>query len=123
VNEFARKWRVIVMDLAGHGRSDHPRRAYTPTYLADGIDAVLTDAHVARAFVVAHSAAMLVARHFIEADPQKVKAIVNIDSRSLFYGEPDDTGQPERVARSQAIQGPDAGVAWQQRIECVFRGM
>jgi pimeloyl-ACP methyl ester carboxylesterase len=120
VSEFAKKWRVIVLDLPGHGKSDHPRLTYTPTYLARGIDAVLTHAGVMRVFIVAHSVGVLVARHYVDAHPENVAALVNVDSRSLFYGEPDDAGQPERLARSRAIQGPEAAVVWRQRIERFF---
>jgi pimeloyl-ACP methyl ester carboxylesterase len=109
-----------VLDLPCHGRSDHPHVEYTPSYLARGIDAVVSDAGVEHAFLVAHSVGMLVSRHFVEEHQDKVIALVNIDSRSLFYGEQDDAGQPERVARAHAIEGSNGAVAWHQRIERFF---
>lgn len=46
---FAQRWRVIVLDLPGHGESEPATVTYTPDYLAHGLDAVLRDAGVSRA--------------------------------------------------------------------------
>ena len=94
VSAFVPTGRVIVMDLPGHGDSDKPKVEYTQEYLARGVDAVLRDAGVYKAYIIAHSMGMSVARYFLQAHPEKVIALVNVDSRSLFYGESTDTVSP-----------------------------
>lgn len=90
---FRRSGHVIALDLPGHGESDMPAVSYTQEYLARGVAAVLNDAGVRRAYVVAHSMGMSVARYFLDKHPETVAALVNVDSRSLFYGEDVDTGE------------------------------
>lgn len=112
--------RVIAMDLPGHGDSDKPKVEYTQEYLARGVDAVLRDAGVYKAYVIAHSMGMSVARYFLQAHPEKVIALVNVDSRSLFYGESTDTGKAQRAQFVQALRGPQAEQARQERLERYF---
>jgi pimeloyl-ACP methyl ester carboxylesterase len=111
--------RVIVLDLPGHGDSDKPRVAYTQEYLARGVDAVLRDAGINKAYVIG-SMGMTVARYFLQAHPEKVIALVNVDSHSLFYGESTDTDKAQRAQFAQALSGPQAAQAWQERLERYF---
>jgi pimeloyl-ACP methyl ester carboxylesterase len=120
VSAFVPTGRVIVLDLPGHGDSDKPRVAYTQEYLARGVDAVLRDAGVYKAYVIGHSMGMTVARYFLQAHPEKVIALVNVDSRSLFYGESTDTSKAQRAQFAQALRGPQAAQTWQERIERYF---
>jgi pimeloyl-ACP methyl ester carboxylesterase len=55
IPEFAKRNRVIALDLPGHGESDKPQIAYSMDLFANAIDAVLRDAKVERAVVVGHS--------------------------------------------------------------------
>ena len=117
VSAFVPTGRVIVMDLPGHGDSDKPKVEYTQEYFARGVDAVLRDAGVYKAYIICHSMGMSVARYFLQAHPEKVIALVNVDSRSLFYGESTDTGKAQRAQFAQALRGPQAEQARQERIE------
>src|SRR5215217_5851515 len=44
IPEFAKRNRVIALDLPGHGQSDKPEIAYTMDLFAKAIDAVMRDA-------------------------------------------------------------------------------
>ena len=76
---FARRMRVIAIDLPGHGQSDKPRIAYTQDLFARAVDAVLRDAGVRRAVLVGHSMGTPVVRQFYRHCPQKVLALVIVD--------------------------------------------
>src|SRR3954471_24631647 len=49
------QYRVIAMDLPGHGGSDDPKVEYTPQFFARGVDVVLRDAKVSSALLIGHN--------------------------------------------------------------------
>jgi pimeloyl-ACP methyl ester carboxylesterase len=82
IPDFAKRNRVIAIDLPGHGQSDKPQVAYTMDYFARATDAVMRDAKVKRAVLVGHSMGTPVARQFYRKYPEKTLAIV-VDDGSL----------------------------------------
>src|ERR1051325_1346739 len=86
IPEFAKRNRVIALDLPGHGESDKPQIAYSMDLFANAIDAVLRDAKVDRAVVVGHSMGTPVARQFYRKYPQKTLAIVIVDGGLRPFG-------------------------------------
>ena len=52
---LAEEFRVLSLDLPGHGKSDKPETDYTQDYLAEAITAVLDDAGVDRVVIAGHS--------------------------------------------------------------------
>jgi pimeloyl-ACP methyl ester carboxylesterase len=79
VTEFAKRNRVIAIDLPGHGLSDKPQIAYSMDLFARAIDAVLRDAHVDHAVLVGHSMGTPVVRQFYRKYPERTRAIVIVD--------------------------------------------
>jgi pimeloyl-ACP methyl ester carboxylesterase len=73
------KYRVIVVDLLGHGQSDKPTTEYTMELFAKGVDAVLKKAKVKKAIFVGHSMGMPIARQYYRLYPGKTLGIVNVD--------------------------------------------
>ncbi|MEO8348934.1 MAG: alpha/beta fold hydrolase, partial [Acidobacteriota bacterium] len=55
VPELAKHFRVISIDLPGHGASDKPETAYTMSFFAGAVEAVMLDLGVDRAVLVGHS--------------------------------------------------------------------
>jgi len=86
IPEFAKRNRVIALDLPGHGESDKPQIAYSMDLFANAIDAVLRDAKVERAVVVGHSMGTPVARQFYRKYPQKTLGIVIVDGGLRPFG-------------------------------------
>lgn len=101
VSEFAGRYRVIAIDLPGHGKSDKPDGAkskeesgkggsdklYSMDHFARAIDAVLRDAKVKRAVLVGHSMGTPVARQFYRKFPDKTLAIVIVDGSLRPFGD------------------------------------
>ena len=85
--DFAKRGRVIAIDLPGHGRSDKPEVTYSMDLFARGVDAVLRDAGVQRAVLVGHSMGTPVARQFYRKYPQKTLAIVIVDGPLRAFGD------------------------------------
>jgi len=87
VPDFAKRNRVIALDLPGHGQSDKPEISYTMDLFARAIDAVMRDAKVERAVLVGHSMGTPVARQFYRKYPKKTLAIVIVDGGLRPFGD------------------------------------
>jgi pimeloyl-ACP methyl ester carboxylesterase len=85
--EFAKRNRVIAIDLPGHGQSDKPQVAYSMDYFARAVEAVLQDAKVKRAVLVGHSMGTPVARQFYRKYPEQTLAIVIVDGALKAFGD------------------------------------
>ena len=79
IPDFAKRSRVIAIDLPGHGLSDKPQTTYSMDLFARAVDAVMRDAKVKRAVLVGHSMGTPVARQFYRKYPDKTLAIVIVD--------------------------------------------
>ena len=76
---FTDKYRIIALDLPGHGQSDKPEVAYSMDRFARAVEAVMNDAKVKRAVLVGHSMGTPVARQFYRKYPAKTLGIVVVD--------------------------------------------
>jgi pimeloyl-ACP methyl ester carboxylesterase len=79
VATLAKRNRVIVVELPGHGQSDKPQTTYSMEYFARAVDAVMRDAKVKRAVLVGHSMGTPVARQFYRKYPNKTLAVLIVD--------------------------------------------
>lgn len=100
IEDFARRNRVIAIDLPGHGKSDKPQftnepvpkdqpsrpRIYNMDLFAQAVEAVMRDAKVKRAVLVGHSMGTPVARQFYRKYPEKTIAIVIADGSLRPFG-------------------------------------
>src|SRR4030095_2285551 len=73
--EFAKRNRVIALDLPGHGKSDKPQVTYSMDLFARAVAAVMSDAKVKRAVLVGHSMGTPIARQFYRKYPDKTLAL------------------------------------------------
>ncbi len=80
------QYRVIVLDLPGHGLSDKPHTDYSMEYFARSIDAVLKDAKVKHAVLVGHSMGTPVIRQFYRLFPKETLGLVIVDGALRPYG-------------------------------------
>lgn len=79
-------YRVIAIDLPGHGQSDKPKTNYSMEYFARAIDAVMQDAKVKKAVLVGHSMGTPVIRQFYRLYPQETLGLVAVDGALIPFG-------------------------------------
>ncbi|MEO6334605.1 MAG: alpha/beta hydrolase [Pyrinomonadaceae bacterium] len=72
-------YRILAIDLPGHGQSDKPKVDYSMAYFARSVDAVMRQAGVKSAVLVGHSMGTPVAREFYRLHPQQTLGIVVVD--------------------------------------------
>jgi pimeloyl-ACP methyl ester carboxylesterase len=97
IADLARRARVIVVELPGHGQSDKPEQArgnnapggalYSMDHFARAVEAVMLDAKVKRAVLVGHSMGTPVARQFYRKYPAQTLAIVIVDGSLRPFGD------------------------------------
>ncbi len=78
VNAFP-EYRVIAIDLPGHGQSDKPKVEYSMEYFAKSIEAVMNKANIKNAVLVGHSMGTPVIRQFYRLYPKKTLGLVIVD--------------------------------------------
>ncbi|MER3555687.1 MAG: alpha/beta hydrolase [Meiothermus sp.] len=71
--------RTVAPDLPGFGRSDHPRRAYTPDFFAETVGALLTALEIPKAVLVGSSMGAAVALRFAVHNPKLLSGLVLVD--------------------------------------------
>lgn len=131
VPDFAKRNRVIALDLPGHGQSEKPQIAYSMDLFARAIDAVMQDAKVERAVLVGHSMGTPVARQFYRKYPQKTLAIVIVDGGLRPFGDKQTRekflamfrGPNYKESATQmfaAMAGPQLPAEAQERVKTSF---
>lgn len=81
---LAQKYRVIVPDQIGFGKSDKPLLNYRITTYVDFLDAFLKELKVERAAFVGNSMGGWVAAAYALAHPEKVERLVLVDAAGLM---------------------------------------
>ena len=76
---FARRHRVVSVDLRGHGESDKPEGPYSIATFADDIAYLMERLGLGRAVVVGHSMGGITVLQLAAAHPDRVAAIVMVD--------------------------------------------
>ena len=79
-------YRVIAIDLPGHGQSDKPHVEYTMEYFARSIEAVMRDAGVKQAVLAGHSMGTPVIRQFYRLFPTETLGLVIVDGALKPFG-------------------------------------
>lgn len=78
---LARRFRLTVYDLRGHGLSEMSPSGYTRSEMAHDLESLLDHLQVERADLVGHSYGGAVALHFAVARPDRVRSLTLIDTR------------------------------------------
>ena len=77
---LSKKFRLIVVDIRGHGRSDKPECCYARIDFAYDIKLLLDALHIEKADVVGHSLGSMITQVLAEEWPQRVRKVVLISS-------------------------------------------
>lgn len=112
---FQRRYRTVVVELLGHGRSPAPEQEdeYLPERYAERFSAIRAELGVERWFVAAQSLGAALAMHYSFSRPGEVIAQVVTNSHSAF-GDPIRVRDPEAAhtrAEQLAAGGIDAVMA------------
>ena len=115
VPALSQKYRVIRLDLPGHGKSDPPKDGkFSMALFARAVEAVRADAKVDRAVLVGHSMGTPVIREYAHLYPQHVAAMVPVDGLLLIGGS--GRGAPNPAA----MTGPEGMKARETMIRGMF---
>lgn len=78
---FKKKYTVVTLDLAGHGRSGHHNRTvYSPQSFAEDVAAVISEIGADRVVLIGHSMSGAVIIETYKLVPGKVAALIGIDT-------------------------------------------
>jgi pimeloyl-ACP methyl ester carboxylesterase len=77
---LAKRYRVTLYDLRGHGRSEMPATGYSPAVLAQDLAGLLDHLQIEKAHFVAHSFGGVVTLNFACEQPHRVRSLVLADS-------------------------------------------
>jgi pimeloyl-ACP methyl ester carboxylesterase len=116
VTAFDGKARMLLVDLPGHGKSDHPAVDYTMDRFASAVDAVMRDAGVEKALLVGHSMGTPVARQFWRKFPARTIGIAAVDGALKSYFK--DQAQIDGFLTH--FSGPDFGKTLAGFLESTF---
>jgi len=109
------KYRVITLDLPGHGKSDPPKDGkFSMDLFARAVEAVRVEAKVNRAVLVGHSMGTPVIRQYARMYPQRVAGMVPVDGLILLAA---STGRG--APNPQTMTGPNG----MRARETMIRGM
>lgn len=117
------RFRLIILDLRGHGASDKPPCCYTRFDFAYDVKLLLDALHIQQADVVGHSLGSLVAQTFAELWPDATRGLILISSTGTSFAT-NDPAHPEPdwlagVTRLRDPIDPDSAFMrewWQQSL-------
>jgi len=82
---FARRHRVVSVDLRGHGESDKPQGPYPIAAYADDLAYVIEQLGLGKAVAVGHSMGGITVLQLAAAHPERVAAIVMVDPAPFVF--------------------------------------
>jgi len=95
---FSEKYRVVTIDLLGHGESDCLGYVHKMEDNADAVNAVLEDLKIEKAIIVGHSMGGYVGLAFAELYPDKIRKLVLLNSTSK------EDSEERKLNRTRAIK-------------------
>ena len=111
---LSQKYRVITLDLPGHGQSDPPKDGkFSMTVFARAVEAVRAEAKVDKVVLVGHSMGTPVIREYARLYPKHVVGLVPVDGLLVIWREPRsgraESGGDDRTRRPEGSRSDDPG--------------
>src|SRR5688572_17783874 len=114
------KYRVLTIDLPGHGKSGKiDAGRFTMDLFARAVEAVRAAAGAERLVLVGHSMGTPVIRQYARLYPQRVAALVVVDGVVVLGAPPPPGAQPAQAPVADRMRGPDGP----NNREAMIRGM
>ena len=109
VPAFAKKYRVITLDLPGHGKSASPKDGkFSMDLFARAVEAVRAEAKAERLVLIGHSMGAPVIRQYARLYPQRVAGIVAVDGPLDLRGfPPPEFKQPPPMVGAEGLKARD----------------
>ena len=105
---FEKNYRVITLDLPGHGKSGSPTNGpLTMELFAKSIEAVRQEAKAGKIVLVGHSMGTPVIREYARLYPATVAALVPVDGVLHLSGSP-NAPNPDRMKGSDGLKNREA---------------
>ncbi len=98
VKELSTRYRVICVDLLGHGKTECHGYVHSMEDMAGAVNAVLKELHVRRYIMIGHSMGGYVALAYAELFPD------NLIGLGLFYSTPKEDSAEKKNLRQRAIE-------------------
>lgn len=83
VEHFRHNYRVVTVDLRGHGESDKPDQDYTMATFVDDLAWLCKQLEIKKPVVIGHSLGGIVATHLAAQHPELPSAVIAVDSPIL----------------------------------------
>jgi pimeloyl-ACP methyl ester carboxylesterase len=122
VPELSKEYRVITLDLPGHGQSGAPKDGKLSMELfARAVEAVRKDSKAERVVVVGHSMGTPVVIEYARLFPKHTAALVFVDGLvNLTVAPGSGTGSSPRVPNPSQMTGPEGVKARETMIRGMF---
>ncbi len=105
---FEKNYRVITLDLPGHGKSGSPKSgALTMEMFAKAVEAARVEAKAGKIVLVGHSMGTPVIRQYARMYPANVAALVPVDGVLHLSGSP-NAPNPERMKGPEGLKNREA---------------
>jgi pimeloyl-ACP methyl ester carboxylesterase len=102
-DELSRYYRVVTIDLPGHGKSDTVCEIHTMEIMADAVEIVLKRLDIGRAVIIGHSMGGYVTLAFAEIFPEKTVGF------GLFHSHGFDDSEEKKANRDREIELVESG--------------
>ena len=119
VPELSKRYRVITLDLPGHGKTGSPKDAITMDLFARAVEAVRAEAKADKVVLVGHSMGTPVIRQYARLYPQHVAGLVAVDGVLRIGGGPARAGGPP-PPQADRMRGPEGMKNREAMIRTMF---
>ncbi len=96
-NKLSKEFRVLRLDLPGHGKSQCDRESITMDFMAESVSALMNHLNIPRAVIVGHSMGGYAALAFAEKYPEKLAGLC------LFHSTPNADSAEKKLSRKSDI--------------------
>ncbi|HYO81847.1 MAG TPA: alpha/beta hydrolase [Bryobacteraceae bacterium] len=118
VSELSKHFKVLAIDLPGHGKSDKPDVPYTAKLFSGAVQSAMDANGIQRAVLAGHSMGSLVIRQVIAEAPERVLGVVSIDGSIVRTLPESFIKQVEE--RVSSMRGPEGLETRRKLIESMF---